>query len=172
MPAPILQGHSAPSRPAPTAMAGIRVARHAGPGATIVRLLRSAAARTGTPGGRGRGAAACKLKGKRGTSKTLLAASAPRAAGDVMPLPTVTVRSFFVFSHAGLLEGPDAGLEGPDSEPAMGSLGAGCSAVFIEIQQHADAAPASAAEMPPDGARRARSLGPGPSRSPTDDLDV
>ena len=40
-------GHSGPARRAPTAMAGIRVARHAGPGraATIVRLLRSAVAR-------------------------------------------------------------------------------------------------------------------------------
>ena len=48
-----------------------------------------------------------------------------------------------------LLSGP----EGP--EPALGSLGARCS-VFREIHCHIDAAPASAAEMPPDGSRRAR----------------
>jgi hypothetical protein len=55
-----------------------------------------------------------------------------------------------VVTPKNLLSGP----EGP--EPALGSLGARCSSVFREIHCHIDAAPASAAEMPPDGSRRAR----------------
>ncbi len=60
---------------------------------------------------------------------------------------TVTTRKVGWPPGPFILKGP----EGP--EPALGRWGAGCSAVIIEIQQHADAAPASAAEMPPDGAR-------------------
>ncbi len=50
-------------------------------------------------------------------------------------------------------------LEGPEGpEPALGSFGA-CPSVFREIHWHVDAAhwqaAARAAEMPPDGARRA-----------------
>ncbi len=62
--------------------------------------------------------------------------------------PTIRVILKFYSKFIYYLEGP----EGP--EPALGSFGA-CSSVFREIHWHVDAAQAAAAEMPPDGARRA-----------------